>query len=324
MDVDKPFTYTSIQKVRALGNFTTTPDDLILDKIREASAAINRVTGQWFQAVGLLFRTSGRGDIMLHFPGMPPVLSIDSLQAVSASVLCDITSFFVTNGRRIVRLQRSAQGSWWNADIDEDAELDFDRLIFADGGGNIQIRGTFGWLSHLTNFDASNNVVPFQTTTAGVVDGTSGSIIMASVSGITVGSSLLLGDPLESTIPVFVTGIDRPNSRVLLDPLGDFLPEALAAGTKVRCFGRVPVMLTRAATILTGDYLNQTSAGAGGTDPLTVLMRRRMLKEKTEDYQYELESPISPDTSERENTTGNTEVDSILANFVGPPGIEIV
>jgi hypothetical protein len=308
-----------------MGDFGSLTPETILSRIREASAVINRLTGQWFQPVGVTVRVSGMGDSMLHFPGYPPLLRVEGLDLSSngSGSVTSLENYFIETDRRILRLRHVVSG--WLPDGDPFYEIESSR--FPRRAGSVELRGYFGHITPVNSTDAYNNVVPFTTTTEGEIREDSTNVVLASVNGVRPGTSLLLGSALDDLVPLFVVGIDRSSRTVTFDALGDFLPETLAAGTAVKVFGAVPTMLGRAAAILASNYLatSQASGGSGGTGVSDAAVARRLIMEKTEDYTYRLDSPIGGrDTSDSAFTSGDAEVDNILASFVPPPGIEFV
>ena len=313
------FVYSSIAQTRALGGgFSTITDSAVYDKIREASAEINRVTEQWFQPVGVAARTSGRGDSMIHFPDLAPLIRVESLALVYNGDSDFLENFFIERSRRVIRLKGPSE-SWLTYpyyDYWESRE-------FPKRAGNVLITGFFGWIDSLPETDIKNNVVPVETTTTQDLLNTSTSLTLDSVSSIQAGSCLLLGDDTLRLKPIFVVSVDRVLGSIAFDALGDYLAETIPSGAKVRVFGAVPRMIRRAAGILAAGYISDlvdAAAGGSGGPSLPSGWSRKVIMEKTEDYQYRLSSSVSGDTSGSILTTGNEEVDSILRNFSAPVG----
>lgn len=321
MDVDKPFAYTSIQKVRSLGSFSALSDESVLMYIRMAAATINRITGQWFQAIGLSMRVSGKGDSMLHFPGVAPILKISSLMLSPDSSSQALDNYFIESGRRILRMKVNMPGWAW-VDVRWDCDYFESVSQFPRRAGSVEVQGYFGYVNAAPTVDSYNAVVPYSTTTAIEFRNDTATLEVVSAHGVRAGSSVVIGSPVAEAIPLFVVAADQTTNVLTVDPMGDYLPSTIAAGAQVLSFGVVPPLIRRANALLAAKYINDDTASTSGS--ISGAATKKLIRERTEDYEYELSSPAGGDTSDSDFTTGDAEVDRILANFVIPPGVEFV
>ena len=324
MAVDRPFAYTSVQAVRSLGDYTTLSDEYVLTQIRLAAATINRTTGQWFQVIGLALRVSGRGDQILHFPGYGSIIRIEGLTLSPDESPQELDAYFIEDGRRILRLKAMTPGySWIDTYWDCDRFQQISR--FPNRAGSVMVQGYFGYINPSTEVDSSNSVVPSSTVTIAEFRSDTTTVQVNSVRGIRAGGAVVVGSPIQDTLPLYVVSVDQSGNTFTIDAMGDYLPETLAAGALVKAFGAVPPMIRRANSLLAAKYLDDSADASSSGGAISGAAAKKLIMERTEDYHYRLSSPAGGDTTGSDFSTGDEEVDSILVNFVvAPPGVEFV
>lgn len=285
------FRYVSIQDLRDEGfSEDRLPDDRAMQLIQMCSTWINHLTRQWFIPLRLTERVDGRNSNVAHLPTFTPILEIFNLR-LSKPGLVDLaypTVAFEVRDRYVQLLD-------WSARLPMQPKF-------------VTLDGVFGWQEETFNIQRTTTTVPL---TPGLQ-----TFAVASVEGIRAGDTLLLGSTLPpNSEAIQVVSVDPSTNTITTDIISVNLP----VGTQVARYGRVPSLIKWACMLLIKDKLSKMAIR--GTDEDTEGPRwwaDRLNSESVEGYSYSLAAiPVAYGYGGGEWTTGNPEVDDILAQFCG-------
>jgi hypothetical protein len=316
------FEYASLQALRAEGiDATELPDPRARYLIQLASRRINECTTQWFAPVWGAWRISGADSGILLAPQMVPILKVDGLyqyEPYSGEKLpYEPADYYVVPPEDPNELARqielfsmgrsrffSGEGTFNERRSDFILSQSGSVNKFAHGAGNFWLEGVLGWLEDLKEVSAL-------TTTAVVAGDTE--VDLDNVGEIEVGDAVLIGQKL-CVIVIEITG-----NTIKWD-----WPALSAApiGTRVRCFGHIPLDIARAAIMLAIRWKDPVGSEEGQTS----LVSGRLMSEHTDNYSYSLgrDEGGGGGGGGVVVTTGDSMVDQIIANFVPPPYVGFV
>jgi hypothetical protein len=316
------FEYASLQALRAEGiDATELPDDRARYLVRLASRRINEVTTQWFCPVWGAWRISGSDSGILIAPQMVPILTVDQLSQYEPysqeKFPYEPSDFHVVPPETPDELARQIElftmggrlftggGTFYERRRDFILSQSGSVHDFEHGAGNFMLEGVLGWLENLKNVD--------QLTTTDVNVGDT-EVDLDDVGDIQAGDAVLLGQKL-CVILIEVTG-----NTIKWDWPSEF---SIPSGTRVRCFGQVPLDIVRACLMLVIRWKDPIGSDEGQSS----VIQGRLMSERTDNYSYTLgkdEGGGGGGGGGTVVTTGDTWVDQILANFVPPPYVGLV
>lgn len=314
------FEYASLQAFRAEGiDATEVPDGRARYLIRLASRRINECTAQWFMPVWGAWRISGSDSGILLAPQMVPILKVDQLSQYEPysqeKFPYEPSDFYVVPPESPDDLSRqielfsmggklfSGGGTFYERRRDFILSQSGSVHDFEHGAGNFMLEGVLGWLENLKEVDQL-------TTTPVAVGGTQ--VDLDDIGDIGIGDAVLIGQKF-CVIVIGITG-----NTIQWDWPSEF---AAQAGTRVRCFGQIPLDITRATLMLAIRWKDPIGSEEGQSSILT----GRLLSERTDNYSYTLgRDEGGGGGGGAVVTTGDTWVDQIIANFVPPPYVGFV
>ena len=283
------FRYASVQDLRDEGiTEDRLPDDRALMLIQMCSSWINHITRQWFIPMRLKERVDGRSCPVVQLPTATPILELFSLRLTKPGLMdmpYPVLAFEVKE--RYVQL------------LDHATRLPaMPKFVTLDG--------VFGWLEETFNFVKTTNPDP-------IVAGTQ-QFTVTSSEGFRAGDTLLLGmDIPPKSEAIQVVSVDHGSNTITTDAIAVNLP----AGSPIVRYGRVPSLIKWATMLLVKDKM--VPMGIRGTDEDPEGPRwwaDRLNSESVEGYSYSLAAiPKAYGHGGGEWTTGNPEVDDILAQF---------
>ena len=283
------FKYATVQDLRDEGlSEDRLPDDRARMLIQMCSSWINHITRQWFIPLRLRERVDGRNSNVAHLPTFTPIIELFNIRLTKPG-LFDMpypsVAFEVKD--RYVQL------------------LDFSSRLPVQPKF-VTLDGVFGWLEDTANFHKTS-------LTADVSIGDTG-FTVESTEGIRTGDTLLLGmDILPKSEAIQVISVDHSTNTITTDSISVNLPE----NTPVVRYGRVPALIKWATILLVKDKISPL--GIRGTDEDLEGPKwwaDRLNSESVEGYSYNLAAiPKAYGHGGGEWTTGNPEVDDILAQF---------
>lgn len=312
------FEYASLQALRAEGiDATEMSDDRARYLVRLASRRINECTTQWFMPVWGAWRISGSDSGILIAPQMVPVLKVDRLSQYEpyskVKFPYEPADFHVvppeTPGELARQIELFTVGGRGGGGTFCERRSEF---IFSQGGsvhdfnqgaGNFMLEGVLGWLENLKDVDVL-------TTSDVSVGGTE--VDLDDASEIEAGDAVLVGQKF------CVLVIEVVGNTIKWDWPAEFVAPT---GTRVRCFGQVPMDILRATLMLVIRWKDPIGSEEGQTS----LVGGRLLSERTDNYSYTLgRDQGGGGGGDAVVTTGDTWVDQIIANFVPPPYVGFV
>lgn len=173
---------------------------------------------------------------------------------------------------------------------------------FPVGRGNVLVQGYFGLVDER---------VKVETTVDGIVSAGADEVTLADASGVVAGAAILINRE-HVVIAQSVTG-----NVVTVDPVD----RAIADGVEAVSFGLIPKAVRRASLML----VQRMHAPVASDTAAEGARRSAMVKEKTDNYEYQLGGTQSTTTSGGAGrsgaTTGYGDVDAILEQLVVSPSL---
>lgn len=283
------FRYVSIQDLRDEGlDPDRLPDNRAEYLIRLCSSWINHITRQWFVPLRLIERVDGRNRSVVHLPTFTPILELFSLQLAKPGLFnMTYPDLAYEVKERYVQLLNGL-------------------TTLPSQPKFVTMDGVFGWLEethHVHSTVLAQDIQPGLQTFA-----------VESTAGISAGDTLLLGmQPIPKSEAIQVVAVDHGSNTITTDSVTVTLP----SGTQVSRYGKVPGLIKWACMLLIKDKLSPL--GIRGSDEDEEGPRwwsDRLNSESVEGYSYSLAAiPVAYGHGGGAWTTGNPEVDDILAQF---------
>ena len=284
------FRYITVDMLRAEGmSEEMIPADRARDMIALCSNWVNWLTQQWFSPVRVNAKVEGRNSSIAHLPSFVPILQLDSLH-IAKEGLFDIVMPDIS----YVVKERFVQMVAYSAHLPANPRF-------------VRLDGVFGWLE--------DDFEPVRTTLVGAVSPGNWTFNVASTVGISPGDSLLIGrDPYPKSEAVIVDAIR--GTEIVTEPVRC----SCLAGDPVVRYGRIPRLIQYATMLLVKD--KRVPIGLRGTEDDPDSPRwfaDRLQSESVEGYSYSLSQlPTMYGAAGGSWTTGNPEVDDILAQYAMP------
>lgn len=284
------FRYITVDQLRQEGiTEDALSNDRALSLISLAGQLINVLTKQWFLPVRARQKCDGRQSAVVHHPLMVPIQELFSLRLHKQN-LVDVEMpdvAYQVKPRYVMMMS-------WNANLPSTPYF-------------VQLDGVFGWLE-----DDFYKTTTY--TTADVAPGDT-EIPVNSIAGINFGDALLVGnEPELGSGAVLCKGFD--GNSILCDPIRF----TCAANSRVVRYGRVPLMIQRAAMLIVKDRMTPIGEEGNCNDtnsPMWYL--RRLQSESVEGYSYSLmQLPAPYGFGGGAWTSGNPEVDDICQMYCCP------
>ena len=314
------FQYTTITRLREEGVDTASASDSRLRTlISLVGEIINSVTGQCFNPVRRDIRLDGKNDRLISIPNRLPFIDVDDLSIVvdgSPSTALETNDFYIAESNRRILEIKEEQFFDTSISLIQRTLSQLVRPRFPLGTAIIRISGVFGFLELKSGrLSGNNNVVPSSAVTTTLVDDVSTSVTLDTVDGFRENDIIEFLDADQNQIALtIVNSVDRSSNILNFDAMGDFGTANVPAGSTVESYGHVPLPVQEAANRLVIGKL----AGLGTDEGLEAEFQRRLFREKTDKYEYELSGPIGgtgANGSSPVNTTGDAEADKLLDNY---------
>ena len=286
--------------------------------IRDVSALVDTLTGQWFNAEYRTWEFDGRGRALVNHPQLVPFVRVESVEVLADNTNYRNASFpeFTVDypynqSEHVGHFAFGGTGALAAREYQiQGRMLERIRNPFPGGVKNVQVLGALGWVE-------DHRYVT--TTTTQDLDNTNTSITVTDVTGFKYRDvvEVVNGDDL---IRFIVTGITpATNTLTFTTALGrEMAGVTVAAGATIRTFGKVPRSIETLTNYLFGETLASMQARAGGAN--VVIDPARIKREETDDYEYELFSPSQAAAM----ITGSSKYDTILMAFSRPGGVRVV
>lgn len=264
--------------------------------IQEASRRINMVTSQWFEPVTGIWTLNGEDNPIIHDPDLIPILfvreigtgveptDLPTVLPAGISVLDPAT--YTVKHRHVENIGAT----------------------FASGVSNVFLNAVMGWL---------DDYRVIQVVLAAPLATGDTSAELDDVTGIQPRDILLFTND-DGFHRIRIETIDVGTNTVTFDEIVRYGVD-FDIGDSAEVFGKTPRIIERACALLAVDIVNDFFGTATG--PPTSLAFR-LIRERTDNYEYELSGPRlggSGSTEHMDNTTGNPIVDAMLTSYVAPP-----
>lgn len=307
------FEYCTIQDLRDEGiTQDECSDERAKTIIRRASAKINIFTNQWFAPISGDQYVDGQNSRMVWLPNFIPILKLSAIEIMKTRT-ARVGPFHLPD-RRIYEIQLSdvmlsrrgraveivddvtTQNNWpyrWYYD-------DLEEVWFPEGRRNIKLTGVFGWLEDDKEIES---------TVVGDWPLKSPKIQIDDSSSWEEGDICIFPSGETQT----VSGIKNSTNELYFqtDPLK--LKAALSDGDTVTTYGRTPQLVRYSAIKL----VHRMYPKIGDIDEQEELISQAIISEKTDNYSYKLDPSLLRERIEAGiNSTGDTEVDSILTQMI--------
>jgi hypothetical protein len=281
--------------------------------VRDISALIDELTGQWFNVEYKDWRLDGRGRGLVAHPQGIPFAFVESVTVDAANTNARNASYGAFSTQRTVDQSRHTgyahTGSLSNTEwVLHKRALERIRLPFPGGAGNVIVAGGLGWVANAHNT---------KTTSTTEVTAVSTTVTVADVTGFKYRDVLEIVGTNDS-VRVIVTQLNRETNTLTFDAVGvRGLPANIAVGAAVRAFGQTPRPIESLANYLLNSQLREGEANAAGQAPIDPA---RIKRERTDDYEYEFFSS----TTKVSMVSGSERYDRILAAFSAPGGVRVI
>lgn len=307
------FEYCTIQDLRDEGiTPQECPDARALTVIRRASAKINIFTSQWFAPVVGEQLVDGQNSRMVWLPNYVPIQKLAAIEVLPARTArvgprflpdrrvyeISLSDVELARNNRVVELIGDVTantlfpGQWYGNNLEE--------AWFPEGRRNVKLTGVFGWLED--EKDVSSTVV-------GDWALRSPKIEIDDASEWAEGDVCVFPDGSSQ----IVTGVKLSANELYFQTDGLKLKTAVTDGQTLATYGRIPQLIRYAAIRLVAKMYPRVGDSSEQED----LISQAIVSEKTDNYSYKLDASLLRERIEAgANSTGDTEVDSILSQMV--------
>ncbi len=302
------FRYTTVSKIREEGiDKTELPDVRARKLISSFSDRINRWTAQWFYPVKETVVVDGRNLAGIWRPDKMPILEVNSLTVdvlgsnPSQGTVVPAEDFEITTPPAFdapgILIELRVTGGFVRF-INSVRHIRFPSIgNFPRGPRNIEIIGSFGWISQKTKVST--------TITAGLAtDATQ--IAVGDTSKFNIGDAVRIGDS-DPFVYFIVDTIDDAGKLLKFDDIGR-IPATISSGAAVVTYGEVPEGIQEACQRLVIAFRHKK----GSEEFRDALDASSLTGEKIGDYSYTKSQPKWRNAS----TTGIRDVDLILQDYV--------
>ena len=286
--------------------------------IRDVSAVVDNLTGQWFNAEYGTWFFNGRGRELINHPHLVPILRVESVEVLAdntnyrnASFPEHTVDYPFNQSAHVGHFSYGGTGALAATEYQiQNRMIERIRNPFPGGVKNVQVVGALGWIE--------DHRYVATTTTAQLTEAST-SITVTDVAGfkyrdvveVVNGNDIIRFiiteiNPATNTL-TFTTGLGREMTNVTVD-----------AGAVVRTFGQVPRAIESLTNYLLGEAIAAVRARAAGAN--IVIDPARIKREETDDYEYELFAPGQAAAL----VTGSAKYDNILMAFSRPGGVRII
>jgi len=331
------FEYCTVLDIRNEGIAESDYSDArVLECIRLASVKINLYTDQWFQPVIGTLYLDGDDTPFIKLPDYKKFIKVSQIEIISdrssrlspfdesgllpnrrVYSIPDQTVYEISNNRRMIEFVSDPSQSFptllpFTNDYYIPGNIE---VIWPEGRQNLQVEGVFGWL------DNEKELTAIAQATAPV---TQNWVEVDSVDGWEAGDVAAIYLAADDVRLLIVTDIDTANTRLVFagdKATGAVLRFEIPAGTEIKTFGQIPMMIkycTKRLAILALTSLSSILTPSSA-------MASAIVSEKVDNYSYTLNAKlmekISGYDSLAQGGTGDPECDSILQAFIGdiPP-----
>lgn len=304
------YKYTTIQRLRDEGLSSGDLNDTKADRlIRLYSDRINRWTSQYFFPVKETIRIDGTGLEGIWRPDKMPILEVDTLTVdvlgsnPSQGTVVPPEDFEIVipgaydSPGRVLQLR--VTGGFIRF-INKTRFLRFPTIgRFPKGPKNIEIIGTFGWVSEKEKVS---------TTTTAELAAKAKNVVVTDISKFDVGDAIRIGND-DPFVYALISKIDDATKTITFDDIGR-IPASLVSGVSVVTFGNIPEAIQYACTRLVIEFHPLMTS----EDFESALGQSSLTGEKIGDYSYTMQQPKYKNAS----ATGLRDIDSILQDYVAP------
>lgn len=310
--------YVSTHRLRQAG-FTPTQisANAALPKIKEASAILSSILGQWFVPIRNVKQLDGHGSSIMYLPNRIPfleVLSLGEMYTASATgedlparidILLgsgDRTTYnpdeYTIRGRIVELLYSNFYAGRNNVLIDcYTGLMDW----FDTDSRNVTIRKVIGELNGAINHDAVE-------------------CVLQSTEGFRVRDVVLFesNDTSRTLLgTVIVNETDHANKKLKFNKLKTLNEAAIPTGSRVLTFGAVPLLIERATLLL----FKKLMYGVNTDEYEDAMFGTKLRSEKTDRYSYTL---FGGKDGGGIGITGDPLIDSQLGKFSEPNHVDLV
>jgi len=299
-----PVLYTCPTRIREAGVDADLPNERLWAQINWISAAINKLTGQFFQPYETTTRVDGRDSSIVghralvpiiklakltiydtdHNPGglrrrrmwLPQTIPLEDADVLLAGAIVDADAYRVADDRRTVELLAGR---------------------FPDGRQNVEMDGVFGWME---------DVAEASTTTTTDINDASTSVTLDSVDGIYFDDTLDITDTNDNQVRLWVLTVDVTTKEITFDKV-NWIRGTVLSGATVKRYGRVPRGVERIALRMVELQAVNSAAPTTG----------RIRSEKVDEYSISFFGP--EDIGISVPLVGDSLVGALLEEYSAPP-----
>ena len=310
--------YVSIHRLRQAG-FTPTQisANAALPIIKEASAVLSDILGQWFVPVRNVKQLDGHGSSMVYLPNRIPFLEVLSLaETFTASASGDELP------ARISILLGSGDRTSYNADeyVIRGRLVELLYTNFYAGRNNVLIDCYTGFMDW---FDRDSRNITIRK----VVDELNGAInhdavecVLQSTDGFRE-RDVILFESNDTARTLFgaaiINGIEHTNKKLKFNKLKTLNEATILTGSRVLTFGAVPLLIERATLLLFKKLMH----GVNTDEYEDAMFGTKLRSEKTDRYSYTL---FGGKDGGGIGITGDPLIDSQLDKFSEPNHVDLV
>ena len=290
------YRYTTITALRNEGVELDVLSDAKADTlIRMCSDFIDTLTDQWFAPMPKVVRLEGKDSDIIYHPSRIPIVKLNSFNRVYADgTLINIPLQYLFVDERWIEIEASTEVV---------THIGYRIIDKFERRHRFLAVAVWGWLDNAKDVSADLTLDLVTGGDTATFSGLSGGYFEVGDQIVIVGSG--------QTITTMANAVT--STTIKLDKLS--LPATIAAGAKIYSYGRTPLAIQNACKQL---VIFNTPALASEEFQQQAL-ETRLIMERTDNYEYKLDSTTDGRRKGVISITGNDQIDNLLAHYVAPP-----